>query len=214
MTDENTAHPHATRWRRIRRVKRWLRPLPRRSNIHRYPLLRYFARTARQRTYLWSFRVTHAVPAIQAGCILTLLPLYGVQIALAFALALLLRANLAILVGLQIVSNPITILPLWYAGFQIGRITLGVIGLEITPLGREEVGQMLYAFTHADWGERFDNVALVFGVTSLGGLVMGSFFGLIVGLTYRIVADRTAASYALLRKKIQPRGEPRGPNPN
>ena len=63
-----------TRWRRIRRVKKWLRPLPRRATIHRYPILKFFAESARKRIYLWSFRVENAVPAIYAGCILSLTP--------------------------------------------------------------------------------------------------------------------------------------------
>ena len=179
-----------TMWRRIRRVKKWLRPLPRRTNIHSYPILRFFAEAARKQTYIWSFRVENAVPAIYAGSILTLMPLYGIQIPSAFLLALLLRANLPILVGLQVVSNPLTILPIWFADYQIGQMILSVIGLRVDPLNREEVRLLL------------DNLAATFSVTSLGAIVMGIFFGLIASFTYRIVANRTAASYALLRHKI------------
>ena len=35
--------------RRIRRLKRWLRPLPRRANVRRYPVLNWFAIAARKR---------------------------------------------------------------------------------------------------------------------------------------------------------------------
>ena len=194
-----------TKWRRIRRVKKWLRPLPRRTNIHRYPILRIFAEAARKRIYIWSFRVEHAVPSIYAGSILTLMPLYGIQIPTAFLLALLLRANLPILVGLQIVSNPITAVPLWLADYQIGRVILGVVGIEIDPLYRDELRLMLDNFINGAWGEKIDHLSTVFAVTSLGAIVMGTFFGLIGALAYRIVASRTAASYALLRAKIQDR---------
>lgn len=190
------------RIKRIRRVKRWLRLLPRRSNIHRYPILRLFADSARRRIYLWSFRTENAAPAIYAGCILTLLPLYGIQIPLAFLLALLLRANLPILAGLQVVSNPITVLPIWYAAYQIGRNFLSVIGVEAMPLGRSEVRIMLENFISGEWGNNLDRLMTVFGVTSLGSIVMGTFFGLIASFAYRIFAIRTAASYALLIKKI------------
>ena len=101
-----------TKWRRMRRVKKWLRPLPRSTNIHSYRILKFFAVAARKRTNIWSFRVENAVPAIYAGSILTLMPLYGIQIPSAFLLALLLRANLPIPLGLQVVSNPLTILPI------------------------------------------------------------------------------------------------------
>ena len=45
------------RWRqRRRRIRRWLKPLPRRASIHRYPILNRFADFARRRPYLWSFK--------------------------------------------------------------------------------------------------------------------------------------------------------------
>lgn len=190
-----------TRMRRMRRVKRWLRPLPRRSNIHRYPVLRVFAHAAKKRIYIWSFREEAVVPALYAGCILTLLPIYGTQLALALVLALVLRANLPVLVGLQVVSNPITVLPLWFANYQVGRAMLGVIGVETLPLSRAEVRTLLGHFIHGRWGENFDRMASVFGITSLGAIVMGTFFGLIGSFSYRIIARRTAASYAILKDK-------------
>jgi uncharacterized protein (DUF2062 family) len=194
-----------TKWRRIRRVKKWLRPLPRRTNIQSYPILKFFAEATRRRTYIWSFRVENAVPAIYAGSILTLMPLYGIQVPIAFLLALLLRANLPILVGLQVVSNPLTILPIWFAAYQIGQMILSVIGLRVDPLNREEVSILLDNFINAAWDDKFDNLATVFSVTSLGAIVMGIFFGLTASFAYRIVANRTATSYALLRRRITER---------
>ncbi|MGC6423763.1 MAG: DUF2062 domain-containing protein [Lentimonas sp.] len=202
MTAEESEF-HKTKFRRIRRVKWWLRPLPRRATIHRYPVLRLFAKTARKRIFLWSFRVENAVPAIYAGCILTLMPLYGIQIPAAFLLALLLRANLPILAGLQIVSNPFTVFPIWFAAYQIGRHTLSVVGIEALPFSRTELQLMLDNFTHGHWGENLQTIAIVFGVTNLGSIIMGVFFGLIASFIYRTVAIRTAASYRLFREKIQ-----------
>ncbi len=194
-----------TKWRRIRRVKKWLRPLPRRATLHRYPILKIFADSARKRIYLWSFRVDNVVPAIYAGCILTLMPLYGFQILGAFLLALWLRANLPILVGLQVVSNPITVFPIWFSAYQIGRIFLGLIGIQVDPLNRTEVRILLDNFIHGAWGEKFDQLFVVFTVTSLGAVILGTFFGLLGSTLYRIAANRTAASYALLQKKIKAR---------
>lgn len=188
--------------KRIRRVKRWLRFLPRRATIHRYPILRRFAHTARRHIDLWSFREQHAVPAIYVGCVLTFLPLYGIQILLAFLFALRLRANLPILAGLQLVSNPITVLPIWFSNYQVGRSVLGVLGVEAQPLRKNEVQTLLHNVGGGDWGPNLDRIATVFGVTTLGGIVMGTFFGLVASLAYRIVARRTAASYVLLRQKI------------
>ncbi|MFU8847420.1 MAG: DUF2062 domain-containing protein [Opitutales bacterium] len=208
MTTEESEF-HEAKWRRIRRVKRWLRPLPRRATIHRYPILKFFSETARKRAYIWSFRVENAVPAIYAGSILTLLPIYGIQVALALVLALLLRANLPILVGLQVVSNPLTVIPIWFSAYQIGRHFLAVLGIEAAPLARSEVQSLLYNFTHGNWGDNMERLLSVFGVTSLGATIMGTFFGLIGSIAYRIVAQRTAASYAVLKDKIHlPRHKP------
>ncbi|MEM7790894.1 MAG: DUF2062 domain-containing protein [Verrucomicrobiota bacterium] len=194
----------------IRRLKRWMRPLPRRTNIHRYPILSLFAKQAKKRAYLWSFNVEHAVPAIYAGFILTLLPLYGLQLVLCIFLALILKANLPLLAGLQIISNPITVWPIWFAAYQIGRNVLSVVGIETDQLKLAQVREMLYSFTHARWDEGLENLAIVFGVTSLGSVVMGVFFGLIGSTIYRIVSIRSAASYALLVQKL---GELRKNNP-
>lgn len=195
---------HATKWRRIRRVKKWLRPLPRRATLHRYPILKFFADSARKRIYLWSFRVENAVPAIYAGCILTLMPLYGLQIIIALLLALWLRANLPIVIGLQVISNPITVFPILFSSYQIGRIFLGLIGIQVVPLNRAEVRILLDNFIHGAWGEKFSQLFIVFNVTCLGALILGTFFGLVGSVLYRIVAEQTAASYRLLREKIAP----------
>lgn len=202
MTAERSEF-HTTKWRRIRRVKRWLRPLPRRANIHRYPILKWFSEAGRKRIYIWSFRVENALPAIYGGSILTLMPMYGIQIPTAFILALLLRANLPILVGLQIVSNPLTVWPIWLADYQIGSAMIGVFGIDVPPFNREELKVILDNFIHGDWGDKFDRLTLVLGVTSLGAIVMGLFFGVIGSIAYRVIATRTAVSYTLLREKLQ-----------
>ena len=191
-----------TKWRRMRRVKKWLRPLPRSTNIHSYRILRFFAVAARKRTNIWSFRVENAVPAIYAGSILTIMPLYGTRIPSAVLLALIPRANLPIPLGLQVVSNPLTILPIWFAAYQIGQMILSVVGLRFDPLNQEEVRLLLDNFIYAAWGDKFDNLAATFSVTILGAIAMSIFSGRIASFTYRIVTNHTAASYTLLRHKI------------
>lgn len=197
-------------WRseRIRRVKRWLRPLPRRTNLRRYPLLKFFAERVRKRSYLWSFRVANVVPALYAGCILSLMPLVGFQIALACLLAVWLRANLPILFGLQWISNPLTIFPIWYGAYQIGRHFLGLFGIGTPPLRRTELRFLLDNFLSGNWGGNFERLLAGFGVTCLGALIAGTFLGALSSTAYRIAAKRTAASYALLKQKAEERKNP------
>lgn len=194
-----------TRSRRIRRVKRWLRPLPRRSNIHRYPILWRFAEGARKRIYLWSFRADNAVPALYAGFIIALMPLYGIQIPIALCLALILRANLPILVGLQMLSNPLTIPPFWLAAYQVGSSVLSIVGVKTAPMGISDVKAIFHNFTSGAWSSNIEPLLAAFSIMCLGGIVMGIFFGLLSSFAYRIAARRTAASYTLLKKKIHDR---------
>lgn len=187
----------------IRRVKRWLRPLPRRSNIHRYPVLKLFASSARKRPYLWSFRTENALPAIYGGCLLALQPLYGIQILLAVVLAIWLKANLPILFSLQLISNPLTVWPIWFACYEVGRNVLMLFKVEALPLRRYELQVVLDNFASGDWGSNLDRMASVFGVTALGATIVGLFFGVVLSIAYKIIASRSLASYQLIRDKLK-----------
>lgn len=187
---------------RIRRVKRWMRPLPRRTNIHRYPGLKWFADSARKRAYIWSFRLEYLVPAIYAGCILAFMPLFGIQLPLALLLAILLKANLPVLAGLQFISNPVTILPIYFSAYQIGRIFLGIFGLEVPFLGRRRFESILISLREGQWGENFVTVAQVFGVTSLGGAIVGLAIAAGAVVILKFILKRAEFSYEALSKRI------------
>ncbi len=105
---------------RRRRVRRLMRPLPRRSNLARYPILKYFAGPARRMPFLWSYRPEHVRPALYIGSILTLLPLIGAQLVLALAACVVLRGNLPIAAALQFISNPLTAAPLYGLTYAVG----------------------------------------------------------------------------------------------
>ncbi len=185
---------------RITRVKRILRWMPRRSNLHRYPVLRFFAKTARKRNYLWSFRVRAAVPALYAGCILGLLPLYGIQLPIAVGLAFLLRANLPILFSLQFLTNPITVLPAYFASFQIGRILLNLFfTLELPSLDMAEMRALIAAVKDGNLMLNLKYIGAVWGITALGSFVLGTFLATIASAFYKVAAHEVAASYRRLR---------------
>ncbi len=109
-------------WRqRRKRIRAWLKPLPRRANVHRYPIIKWFAKFAHQRAYLWSFKNTPVVRAIYIGSLLAYMPSYGAQIFLAFGAAFLGRANLTVMVALQMITNPLTAAPIYVATYAIGN---------------------------------------------------------------------------------------------
>jgi hypothetical protein len=109
-------------WRqRRRRIRAWLKPLPRRANIHRYPFLKRFAGYIKNRPDLWSFKNASVIRAIYLGSLLAYLPTYGAQILIAFVAAWFGRANLTLLVGLQMITNPLTAGPIYLAAYGLGN---------------------------------------------------------------------------------------------
>jgi uncharacterized protein (DUF2062 family) len=149
---------------RKRRVRRLLRPLPRRANLARYPVIRWFRDIAGRAPYLWSFKQRHVLPAIYAGTIIAFLPLYGFQFLLAFAAALLLRGNLTLMVGLQLITNPFTILPIFAFTGWLGLAIMNALGIG-TELG-----------------------PIIRGANSLfvGGMITGLGCALLLDIAYRI----------------------------
>ncbi len=162
---------------RIRRVKQVLRWLPRRSNLDTYPVLKWFARHARKRPFLWSFKVPNVSPAFYAGSILAFLPLYGAQLVLAFFAAILFRANLPILCGLQLISNPFTVPIIYWFNVVLGR-------------------RVIRFFTFGGDPGMWDN--WMFSMI-VGGFFIGLAVGIVLDLLYRIGAWQGEAQYRKLR---------------
>ncbi|HSL84056.1 MAG TPA: DUF2062 domain-containing protein [Thermoanaerobaculia bacterium] len=161
--DQEERH-RAQRVARMGRLRRWLRPLPRRSNLPRYPVIRWFEEVARRRPYLWSFGPRPLRRAIYVGAVIAFLPVYGLQILLAFWAAVLLRANLAVTCALQLVTNPVTAGPLYYFTYRVGSFLIRT----------SELGEGQGAL-----GTRIN--ALV-----LGGIVVGLAAAVAVDLLYRL----------------------------
>lgn len=205
---------------RIRRVKRLLRPLPRRATVHRYPFLKWFSRTARKRSYLWSFRRQQVIPAIYIGTMLSLMPIYGIQIPTAFILALALRCNLMIMIATQLLTNPITFVPLYTLACFIGLQVLYVMGTEI-PGGsawdfaatvashlKEMVASMVGPSTpmktveslvHATGMSGHELVALAFKSTVIGGAILGYLIGFVLSFFYQAMAEYYQRSHRTIQ---------------
>jgi len=219
--DEKHKHEY---FRRIRRAKKWLRPLPRRATIHRYPVLGWFADTARRRSYLWSFRREHVVPAIYVGCILAMLPIYGIQVPIAFFLALIFRFNLMVMVGTQFITNPVTAAPLYMAGCFIGLQIFYLLG---TPIPGDDVWAFSQLIAHnltqallsivgpGSMRESMEHLAaqselslpeiigLGFKATFVGGALLGYFVAFLASLAYQFIARRTSMKMFDLRNQYR-----------
>jgi uncharacterized protein (DUF2062 family) len=113
---------------RLRQLKRFLRFMPRRAVLHKYPIIGRFAAVARKRSYLWSFKSPEVRPALYVGSILSFMPLMGVQLPLAFGLALVLRCNFMLLGGLQFITNVFTAAPIYGATYWVGKSVIEASG--------------------------------------------------------------------------------------
>lgn len=161
------SHPLHRRWlARRRRLRRWLRPLPRRANIARYPVIKWFAQAARKRPYLWSFKRPHVLASLYAGSVLAMMPVYGLQVAIGLALAMLVRGNLTVMVALQMITNPLTLGPIYYGTHSLGMAIIVALGMGDGA---------------TRWGTSIN--ALV-----LGGIVAGLALALVVDGLWRLVA--------------------------
>lgn len=177
-------HPLHRRWlARRRRLRRWLRPLPRRANVARYPVVKWFADAARRRPYLWSFKRKHVLVSLYAGAVLALMPVYGLQLLLGLALAVWLRGNLTVMVALQMVTNPLTLGPIYYATHALGAWLIGLTG----------------------YGEGAGALGTHVNALVVGGMVAGLGFALVLDLGWRLLAweaRRFRAQLAALHERF------------
>lgn len=156
-----TKHQRLLKIRRLR-IKRWLKPFPRRSNIHRYPIIKRFEKFAKRHTFFWSYKRPNIRAALYVGSVITLLPLVGLQIIIGFFIAWIFRANLTITVALQFLSNVFTAAPIYILTYSVGMMPLKILSM----------GQITIANTM---------LAVV-----IGGVVCGLALGLVLDLLYQL----------------------------
>ena len=177
--DNSNDEKKKKRWDRIRRVKKMLRPLPRRSNVHRYPIIKWFSAKARRKYYLWSFRRQYLIPAFYAGSILAFLPLFGIQFPLGVLMAFVLRCNLMVVTALVFITNYLTVAPIYYFNTLIGKFLFELFSSKEVPMSLSPSGLMI-ALKSLD-GKHFFTL---FSLCSIGGIVTGYLLGLILSISH------------------------------
>jgi uncharacterized protein (DUF2062 family) len=197
------------RHRRIRRLKKWLKYLPRKATIHRYPLLKHFASSIRKCSYLWSFRTTDVIPALYAGWVLTMLPVMSCQIFLACIAAIIFQANIMILVALQFVSTPFTVPFLWYLDYEVGHFILKLFDVDSWSIVQEVfIHAGHYAHHFRKVGTMGQKVFRWFITTSVGGTILGLICGAISSSLYRRAYSLKRPSQADASSHIEKPTEP------
>lgn len=167
--DNQETRPH-NRWAhsQVRLAKKVLRPFPRRTNIHRWPILKWFAKAARKQPHFWKFGTREVSRAIYLGSIIAFLPIPGFQFVVAFFVALAVRANLPVIMGMQLITNIFT--GLFIYGFT-GFVGNWLIGIWHLPDIHDGLIKHSYNLT-------------------IGGIMVGLLFGLVVDLLFRFILVR------------------------
>lgn len=183
--ESQRAGRHAKR----RRWKRFLRFAPRRAVFHRYPLIGRFAGLARRRAYLWSFKPAHVRPALYLGSVLSLWPVMGIQLSLAFIVSLVMRTNVMVVGALQFITNPLSAAPIYYATYRVGKFVMSLTGFagggSATAASQETV-TIAVSVTgalprHFEWASGFGTTVMALFV---GGTVCGLVLGGVLDLLF------------------------------
>ncbi len=90
-----------------------------------WPRLRTFTRSGWRRLVHLNDSPERIAAGAAVGCFLGWLPLMGIQMPLALGLAWLLRVNAMAAVALVWISNPLTILPIYFIIYQVGTLFTG-----------------------------------------------------------------------------------------
>jgi uncharacterized protein (DUF2062 family) len=113
---------------------------------------------------LWGVRRRTVVPAFALGLFIAYLPFPG-HLLMAAIVAILIRVNVPVTVLTSLISNPLTMGPMYYAGFEVGRLLLGM-----PPQPFE------FEMTFAWLGQRF---AYIWQPMLLGCLLLGSVLSMV-----------------------------------
>ncbi len=198
MSPEHHEH-RKKRFARIRRAKWFLRYVPRRARFHRYPLIGRFADIARKRDYLWSFRTESVRPALYYGAILAFMPIMGIQVGIAFFVAILARANVMVMAALQFITTPVTFLFIYKGTYEVGRIALSTagIGTRDESIGGDaafttKLMNILSSVTSPEaWGSM--NWGEMIAALFTGGLIVGVMVGFVLDVIWRIASSQAEA---------------------
>lgn len=179
---EEQLERHRSEYReRLSRMRRLLRVLPRRANLGRYPVIKWFGAAARSRPWLWTFQRGSVLRAIYIGSVLALLPLMGVQLPIAFVLALLLRFNFPLAAALQFITNPFTMVPVYGFTYLVGHWCMHRIG---GGEGSYDPAAALELIEQGAFAAAAGDVLLSLVV---GGVIVGLAVGLVVDLGWRFL---------------------------
>lgn len=140
--------------------------------------------------HLWGIRRRTVVPAFALGLFISYMPMPG-HVLSAILLAILLRVNVPVAALTTLVSNPVTMGPMYYAGFELGRRLL-----------RQPPRPFEFEMSFAWLAERFGTIWLPLLV---GCLLLGAILSLAGYITLDLLWRASISDYLERRKKRRKR---------
>lgn len=144
---------------------------------------------------LWQFNRHSLNKAVYIGVLSAFFPLPG-QMLLALIGALIFRANVPMALGLTWITNPLTTLPVFYAGYYIGAKLLSVPMISLRVIGRMIADFSLWVL--ADGANPFITYKGTVSIAAfcLGLTLLAIITSIICGLAFKVIwRYRTVVSW-------------------
>ena len=151
---------------------------------------------------LWHFNRHSLNKAVYIGVLSAFFPLPG-QMLLALIGALMWRANVPMALGLTWITNPLTTLPIFYAGYYVGAKLLGEPMISLRLIGRMIADFSLWLLSNGanpfvTYQDSFSLSAFCLGLTLLAIVT-----SLVCGLAFRIIWRYKTVSTWQKRQKTE-----------
>lgn len=181
--------------------KRLQRMLPTPEKIMESRSLKWFAPHLVD-ARLWHFNRHSLNKAVYIGVLSAFFPLPG-QMLLALIGALMWRANVPMALGLTWITNPLTTLPIFYAGYYVGAQLLGEPMISLRLIGRMIADFSLWLLSNGanpfeTYQDSFSLSAFCLGLTLLAIVT-----SLVCGLAFRIIWRYKTVSTWQKRQKTE-----------
>ena len=135
---------------------------------------------------LWHLNRHSAAGGVAAGLFCGLIP-GPFQMLGAAICAVVFRVNLPLALFTTLYTNPLTIVPLYFAGYGLGRLTLGGGGEFVAPPEWGEAGLRAWVLALADWMAHLGK-PLAFGLVLLASVLAATgYFGVRLAWRYYLV---------------------------
>ena len=128
------------------------------------------------------------IPALFWGIWIAMLPIVGIQMAVAFFVALIVRANLPLIVALQWISNPFTVAPIYFADYEIGLLILELFGIDYARNKLLTADFDWSGLTISELIKTFLKLIDTFPPMFVGGSVVGISLGVLAVFLYKAIA--------------------------